>query len=453
MKSSKLIIYITIFFIHFNKNIKCEKVAIIGSNYVGLVTSHILSNFGHEVLSIDIDQEKIEQLQKQKLTIHEPKLNEIFDKENKVKFTTDITQAEGYPIIYLCVGTPTNTWGECDLSAIYGAINQILKLNTKPKVLCIKSTVQPGTLKNIKNYLSSQQNDDIELVYNPEFMREGSAVDDILTKNPIIIGGSSEEGKSIIERLYTPILESNNIKLIKTSYETAEIIKYAWNSFSAIRIAYINELALLSNEYLADIFTIIKGISLSEELLPTANIKPGPGYGGSCFPKDTKAFAKLAEKNKLKDSLVNQAIQSNKRHIKNIKKLIYSAFPSGVKSKTITILGLSFKANTDDVRYSPAIKFIKSLKKHGAIINAYDPKANKNMQHIFPDINYFECPYEACKNSNGIIATTEWEEIGSLNFDIIKSLCSEKILIDPRNIFDPKTIKDKGFKLLNLGRQ
>ncbi len=432
-----------------------ENVTVIGTSYVGLVTAAIFSKCGHHVSCLDVDREKIAQLKQQKLPIYEPNLaHTLFEPpfNERINFTSNIRTSYDSPIVYICVGTPTTVEGIFDNRFIYAAIDIVLSSYTNTKIICIKSTVQPGTNKKLKQYLAERKRDDINLVYNPEFMREGCAINDISTKNPLIIAGDSADSLKAIENLYKPLINDNAIQVIKTSFETAEIIKYGWNSFSALRIAYINELAFLCKECNADIFSVIKAIALSERLLPTEAINPGPGSGGSCLPKDTFSFTKTLEKKGLSNSLVHRAIISNKNHKKKIINNIFTLLNNKPDQKIVAILGLSFKAHTDDVRCSPAIDIIKALKNQGAIIHAYDPQAIKNMRKIFPDIDYFDSPYKAAENSDCIVVLTEWPELENLNLEIISNICAKKVLFDAKNLYDPHVAQECGFTFSNLGR-
>lgn len=431
-----------------------EKIAVIGSNYVGLATTSVLLHCGHEITCVDIDTQKIDQLKQGKMTIFESKIEEhIFNNSSfdKCSFTNDILEALHSPIIFICIGTPTMESGECDSKGIFELLNVIVQSSKEQKIICVKSSLSPGTMRKLKSVLDNAAVTH-HLVYHPEFMRQGSALVDMMEKNPIVLGGESAEVFDRIESLYDGLVK-NGIKVIKTNYETAELIKYAWNSFSAIRISYINELAVLCNEFSGDIATLIGAIALSEKLLPTEELNPGPGYGGSCLPKDTKAFATLIEEKGMASSMVHQAIISNERHIQNLIKSIYASLNHSVANKRIAILGLSFKANTDDIRYAPAVEIISALKNDGAFIQAYDPQAIKNMQKIFPDIAYFDSPYDAVKLADCIIVLTDWELIKSIDLKTVALLCHNKIIFDPRNLYDPCLARKLGFRLFNLGRQ
>ena len=432
-----------------------QQISIIGCGYVGLTMAAILSNCGHYVTCVDIDNNKIRELQNKQLSIYEPQLGDLLfnsSSSNLITFTADLRNALDVNIFYICVSTPSNSAGNCDCTFLNAAFKEVVKQcnDIDFKIICVKSTVPPGTIRKLKDFLIKERKNNIHLVYNPEFMREGSAIQDIHKKNPIILGGESIEALDIIEDLYSAYINEST-QIIKTTFETAEIIKYAWNSYSAIRITYVNELALLCRYFNADIDAVIKGFSLSEKLLPTNVIKPGPGYGGSCLPKDTLSFSKVLENNGFYSSMVHQVIISNINHQKKLVQDIFSLLPKPFENKVVSILGLSFKANTNDIRYSSAITVIKGLLGNGIEIKAYDPKAIPSMKKLFPSVSFFESPYEAVKNTDCIIVLTEWDEIKELDLNKIGLLCNHKILIDTRNIFKIENLRGNGFIYLNMG--
>ena len=254
-------------------------------------------------------------------------------------------------------------------------------------------------------------------------MREGSAIHDIYTNNPLVLAGESLDAIQKIENMYGNFL-NHKIKVIKTNFETAEIIKYAWNSFSAMRIAYVNELALLCRALNADISTVVQGLASSERLLPTDVLKPGPGYGGSCLPKDTLSFSKVMKDKGFSSSIIHQVIKSNKNHIERIIQDLFALLGTSKSQKIVTILGLSFKADTNDIRNAPSIDIIRALIEKGIIVKAYDPKAMDNMKELFPHVHYFDSPYEAIKDTDCIVVLTEWEEIKEIDFDKVAVLCN-----------------------------
>ncbi len=432
-----------------------EQIGVVGTGYVGLVTGAIFSHWGHEVICVDIDRKKVEQLQQGIIPIFEPGLTELLCSSSSgksIEYSDDIKKIAGCSIVYICLGTPLDAKGYCDCSAIDSAIEQIIALSPTPKWICIKSTVPPGTLRRLKQRLSDLKKGDIEIVFNPEFMRQGSALHDIFNKNPLVLGGELS-GVDKIEGLYQPLLNANPaIQVIKTTFETAELIKYGWNGFSALRITYFNELSRLCRDLSADISVLIKGVALSEELLPTKEIKPGCGYGGSCLPKDTKAFSRVLEEHAIYPSLIHQTIASNAAHIKELSSSVITALGNTPERKIVTIVGLAFKANTDDIRDSPAIAIIEELQKQKVIVRAYDLFAIQKMKALFPEVDYFNSVYESLKNSDCMVVLTDSTEIKTMELSRIAKLMKRKTLVDLRNVFDPREAIENGFKIINVGR-
>lgn len=428
------------------------QVTIIGCGYVGLTMAAILSHCGHTVKCVEIDTEKIAQLKNKKLYIYEPHMEDLlFSKNNSLRFYSELKQAMDSEIVYICVATPTDAQGNCDCSMLYRVFNQIVSSCNEmdSKIICVKSTVPPATMRELRELAAQAKKNNIHLVYNPEFMREGSAINDIYTNNPIVLAGDSLTALENVEKLYS--FAHSNIQVIKTTFEAAELIKYAWNAFSAIRVSFVNELACLCRAYGADVTTVIQGFALSEQLLPTHTIKPGPGYGGSCLPKDTVSLSKIMEKNGFSSSIVHQAIESNKNHKEKIIQNIFDLLGSSDEQKTVAVLGLAFKAGTNDIRYAPALDIIAALVEKGITVQAYDPKAMGAMQVLYPQIQYCDSVYAAVKNADCIILLTEWDELKNLDLAVVAQLCKKKVLVDTRNICNTNMLKQHGFTYLNMG--
>lgn len=431
-----------------------SQVTIVGCGYVGLTMAGILSHCGHTVKCVEIDAEKISRLRNKKLYIYEPHMEDLLFpsiNNSSLLFYSDFKQAMDSEIVYICVATPTDAQGNCDCSMLYRVFNEILSScnETDSKIICVKSTVPPGTMRTLRDSVIQAKKNNVHLVYNPEFMREGSAINDIYTNNPIVLAGDSWIELEKLEKLYS--FAHRNIPVIKTTFETAELIKYAWNAFSAIRIAFVNELACICRAYGADIATVTQGFALSEQLLPTHTIKPGPGYGGSCLPKDALSFSKIMEKNGFSSSMVHQAIQSNKNHKSKIIQNIFDLLRSSDEQKTVAVLGLAFKVGTNDIRYAPAIDIITALVEKGITVQAYDPKAMDAMRALFPHIQYCNSAYAAVKDSDCIVILTEWDEIKNLDFAVVAQLCKKKVLIDARNVCDTRMLQQQGFTYINMG--
>ena len=437
--------------ISFSIVIAQQKISVIGCGYVGLTMAAVFSDSNNSIICIDVDDNKIAALKNKHLPIYEHNLAErlFFNPESKnITFSKNLNKTKNSCIYYICVPTPTDAYGNCDTTYLYDAFTNIINMHQEnPTIICVKSTVTPGTLRSLQKILDEQQLHHISLIHNPEFMREGCALEDIYHKNPIVLGGQSPEAINYVQKFYRQIL-GDKAKFIITNFETAEIIKYAWNSFSAIRIAYINELADLCMKKNGSISKLIEAIALSEYLLPTATLKPGPGYGGSCFPKDTSNFKNLLEREGFLSSLVQQAIRSNELHKQRVIETILQHVP---EQGTVTLLGLSFKANTNDIRCAPSIDIIKALLEHNVKIKAYDPKAIPDMQKIFPSIQYCQCPYDAVTNTHCIVALTEWQQIKQLDLEKVAQLCKTKCLIDTRNLYDAQQLKIYGFTFCTMG--
>lgn len=428
-------------------------IAIIGCGYVGLTCCAVLAHQGNSITCIDTDSHKIELLTTATLPFYEPGLQErLFDVQTQsfVSYSTRMADAVAADIYYICVPTPINPDGSCNCSYLYQAYDTILKTipSHTVKIVCIKSTVPPGTMDNLAartpNHLL------VDLVYNPEFMREGSALNDMQTRNPIVIGGESCDAIAQIKTVLQNALPTIKDVII-TNWKTAELIKYSWNSFSALRITYVNELANICRTIGADITLVTRALGCSEKLLPTADLKPGPGYGGSCLPKDTRAFAQVLNNHGFLETLVHQTIRSNEQHKKQLLQAIETILSSRQDIKTVTLLGLAFKPNTDDIRNAIALDIIPLLTQYALSINAYDPKAMLHMYTQFPHVSYCATAYDAAKHSDLIIVLTEWDEFKALDLAHIAQICKTKHLIDTRNIFAPIDLKTFGFDYITMG--
>lgn len=437
-----------------------KRVAVIGTGYVGLIVGSSLADMGHKVTCVDIIPEKIEKLKKCEMPIYEPGLEELTRKNlQNMSFTTDAKSAiENSEIIIVAVGTPTKENYESDLralNAVSRVIGDTLKGIDGYRVVCIKSTVPVGTNKKVKELIYQCCGDykKFDLVSNPEFLRAGAALKDLYEKNPIVIGSDSQKALDIMAELYDPLIQTG-ISLIKANdFATSEMMKYAWNSLVALKVSYVNELSRFCNACNADLFKVVKGMSFNDLVLPFKNVRPGPGLGGSCLPKDTRAFVKMGEDIGVDLTMIKAAINSSKIQKRFVVKLLYRLLQEDVRGKTIGVLGLSFKANTDDIRKSPAIKVIAKLLQDGARVKAYDPRAIQNMKQIFPHIEYCENVEQVAKGSDGLIALTDWSDIKGANLKTIAKLVKNKIIVDGRNMYDPAELRKNGFVFANLGRK
>lgn len=433
-----------------------KKITFIGTGYVGLVSGAAISDFGHRVICADISKEKIRQLNNGLVPIYEPGLNELLKKNinaGRLSFTYDIKKAtRDSEIIFIAVGTPEGRDGKSDISAVKSVAKVIGENINEYKVICTKSTVPVGTGDLIKSIIAEHNFNNISFDYvsNPEFLREGSAVKDFLWPDRIVIGSENNKSLNIMKEVYDP-LYINDKPILSTSITTAEMIKYAANAFLALKISYINEVANLCERLGADVQDVAKAMG-QDGRISSKFLHPGPGYGGSCFPKDTKAFAKLSKENGEVMHTIEASIQSNEnqkiRMVKKMKTLVGGSF----KDKRISILGLAFKPNTDDVRESASITMIKEIKNDGGIINAYDPVANESMRKLFEEINYFNSWEEACKDVDAVAILTEWNEFRSMSIERLSQLMSKPTLFDTRNIIDVKKLNEHKFTFDNVGR-
>lgn len=432
-----------------------KKIAMVGVGYVGLVSGASLSDFGNEVICVDIDEEKISGLKKNILPIYEPGLFEIVKnnvEKGRLVFTTDLPEAiKNSEVIFIAVPTPSSSDGAVDLSYVFDVVDSIAKNINGFKVIVTKSTVEAGTGDKIKERMLSNgvEEDLFEVVSNPEFLREGSAVSDFMHPDRVVIGASSQRALEIMKDIYRPLYLIET-PIVATDIRTAEMIKYASNAFLATKISYINEIANICELVGADVQVVAKAMGLDGRISPKF-LHAGPGFGGSCFPKDTLALTKIAEKAGTRAIIVESVIEVNKRQkMKVVKKLL--KFIPNLKGKEIGILGLAFKPNTDDVRESPAIDVIREIISRGGFIKAYDPEAIEEMRKHFPEITYVASSIDALKGADAMIILTEWNEFRNMNLNQIKSIMKEPIIIDARNIYEPKQVINAGFKYDCIGR-
>ena len=433
-----------------------KKITIIGTGYVGLVTGAGISEFGHDVTCVDIDKNKIQKLNLGEIPIYEPELETII-KDNKSKgrlnFSTDINKAiKNSQIIFIAVGTPMSKNGDSDLSAIENVAKIIGTNLNSYKVICTKSTVPVGTGKKIEEIIKSiNKSIEFDYVSNPEFLREGSAVKDFFVPDRVVIGSSSQKAFEIMQDVYRP-LYLNETPIVNTNVETAEMIKYASNAFLALKISYINEIANLCELVGADVHVVSKTMG-QDGRISSKFLHPGPGFGGSCFPKDTMALANTGKKNKIKMNTVEAAIKTNNEQKLRMVDKLKSLLDNKIKDKTITVLGLAFKPQTDDIRDAASTIIIPKLINEGAIINTYDPVAMDNFKSLKYKINYFDNWQDAVKGADALILLTEWNEFRGIDLLELKSLLKEPIVLDTKNILSIKKLNSIGFSYDNVGRK
>ncbi|MDX9893031.1 MAG: UDP-glucose/GDP-mannose dehydrogenase family protein [Patescibacteria group bacterium] len=433
------------------------KIAIIGTGYVGLTTGTCLADLGHQTICVDNDPEKLAKLKQGKSPIFEPGLDELItsnQQAQRLTFTDDLPLAvRESEIIFICVNTPPKADGHADLKYVEGVAREIAKtMNGDYKVIVDKSTVPVKTAEKVKEtinrYCTSEAKFDV--VSNPEFLREGTAIKDTLEPDRIVIGVDSEEAKAKMLELYKPLIDRTKAPVKITSVRSAELIKHGANTFLATKISFANLIAHTCEEAGADVTEVLAAIGLDERI-GKQFLNPGIGFGGSCFPKDIAAYKKTLEILGIDSSFVSAVENINQnaidRFVKKIERELWV-----LDGKTITVLGLAFKPNTDDIRNAPALKIINVLKKEGAKIKAYDPQAMDNTKKIVSDIEYCSNINEALEGSEALIICTEWDEFKAIDLVKAKELMLTPIIFDGRNIFDPQTARTGGFKYFGIGR-
>ncbi|MEW5795021.1 MAG: UDP-glucose/GDP-mannose dehydrogenase family protein [Candidatus Zixiibacteriota bacterium] len=430
-------------------------ICMVGTGYVGLVAGTCLADFGMNVTCVDIDRDKIDRLNRGEVPIYEIGLSDLIGRNVKLerlRFSSDLAEAvDRSLVIFLAVGTPEGDHGRPDMRAIFEAARQIGTCMTEYKVIAIKSTVPVGTARKIRQIVREAQSSpvDFDVVSNPEFLREGAAINDFLRPDRIILGSDSERALAIMRDLYRPLYLLKK-PIVSTSNETAELIKYAANTMLALRISYMNEIANLCDRVGADVYDVSVALGMDKRIGPKF-LHPGPGFGGSCFPKDVKALAHLAQENDYDFKIVDAVIAVNARQRDVILDKARSAL-GGFNGRTVTVWGLSFKPDTDDIRESPALHIAGVLLSEGARVNAYDPAAMAEAKRALPDIRYADNPYSACEGSDLVMIVTEWNEFRDLDLGRVKELVRTPNLFDTRNIYDPVHVRALGFNYLCTGR-
>ena len=431
------------------------KLCVIGTGYVGLVSGVCFSDLGNTVYCVDKNKEKIKSLNKGIIPIYEPGLEEILKKNHKQKrlfFTTDLKKAvENADIIFICVGTPTKkNSNSANLQHVFNVTRELKKIITKYKIIVNKSTVPVTTGDKIENILKNLKNKKmIDVVSNPEFLREGEAIRDFIYPDRVVIGTDSKKANKILKSLYMPIIKKNS-RYLQTSRRTAELIKYASNSFLATKISFINEIANLSEKTGTDIKDISLGMGLDQRI-GDRFLRAGPGYGGSCFPKDTKALIDIGNKFKTDMSIVKTVVSSNNNRKTFLIKKIKSILNNKLKNKKITFLGVTFKPNTDDMREAPSISMINYLRKKNCKITYYDPSGHKKEFSNLKNVKYSSSVNSACLKADLVVIHTEWNEFKLLNFKNLIKKTKFKIF-DMRNLYSPKKMKKLNIKYFGIGR-
>ena len=434
------------------------QIAVIGTGYVGLVTGVCLSEYGFRVTCVDKDGDKIAKLQQHIMPIFEAGLEKLVEnnrKAGRLSFSTDLPQAvETADIIMIAVGTPqSEVDGTADLTAFNAAVKEVGKSLKQYSVVITKSTVPVGTNRTVAKIISEvNPGADFDVASNPEFLRQGVAVDDFMSPDQIIAGVDSKRAKDVISKLYEPIC-LNGAKLFFTTFESAETIKYVTNSILATRIAIINEIADFCEKTGANIRDVAKGVGMDHRI-GQKFLQPGPGYGGSCFPKDTMALQQMAREHGSPVSIIEATIKSNEGRKKRMVDKITAAFGGSVAGKTIAVLGLTFKPGTDDLRESPSLVIVPALLEAGATIRTYDPQGMKDAAKMLTgNISWCKDSYDAMNGADGVVILTEWNEFRSLDLKKVKSLLSAPLVIDLRNVYKRQDMMKHGFHYVSIGRQ
>ncbi len=429
-------------------------IAVIGTGYVGLVTGTCFAEFGTSVTCVDVDADKIERLKRGEMPIYEPGLDQLVAKNTqagRLNFTTDIKAAvEQSLVIFLAVGTPPREDGSADLSYIEGAARDVARHMNGYKVFVTKSTVPVGTGERLRRLIREHQTKfDFGIVSNPEFLREGAAIDDFMRPNRVVIGSRDEAAIAIMRDLYRPLYLIETPVVI-TSLEAAELTKYAANAFLATKISFINEIANLCDQIGCDVHDVARGIGMDNRI-GRYFLHPGPGYGGSCFPKDTTALLSVAKEYGGEARIVEAVVEVNRlqreRMVEKIEKLV-----GDVKGKTVAVLGLSFKPETDDMREAPSVDIVKALLAKGARVKAYDPVATEQARKFLPEIEYAEDEFGAVEGADALVFMTEWNQFRALDMQRVKELMRAPKVADLRNIYEPERMRKLGFDYVGVGR-
>ena len=430
-------------------------ICIIGTGYVGLVTGACLAEFGMNLICVDNDRQKIDLLQQGKVSIHEPGLEDIVIKnmkEGRLRFSPNIEEGVASSlVIFIAVGTPSNDDGSADLRAVEEVAKEIARYMDGYKVVVVKSTVPVGTCRRLKQLIQDHQvrPSPFDIVSNPEFQREGSAIEDFMRPDRVTIGAESEQAIAIMKDIYSALYLIETPFVI-TSLETAEMIKYAANAFLATKVTFINEIANLCERVGSDVYHVARAMGLDGRI-GKKFLHPGPGYGGSCFPKDTRALSRIAHESgyafKILDSVIEVNEEQKERMVNKIREKV-----GDLRGKTIGVLGLSFKPSTNDIRESSSIVIIQRLLTMGAKVKAFDPAAMEETKAVLPELEYGEDAYDVARGADALVLATEWNQFRRLDLQRIKGLLKSPTFIDLRNVYDPDQMKRLGFDYCGVGR-
>lgn len=432
------------------------KLAMIGTGYVGLVSGVCFADFGHEVICVDKNQAKIDQLKAGEVPIFEPGLDELLARNivaKRVSFTTNLSQAlEGVDAVFIAVGTPTRRGdGHADLSYVYAAAKEIANSLQNYAVVVTKSTVPVGTNREVGRILAQTRPDlALDIASNPEFLREGAAIEDFMRPDRVVIGAENDRATAVMAEIYRP-LSLREAPIVFTDLESAEMIKYAANAFLATKITFINEIANLCEKVGANVQSVSQGMGMDNRI-GKKFLHAGPGYGGSCFPKDTNALARIGQEHAAPQRIVEKVIEINDSRKRQMVDKILEACDFSVLSKKIAVLGVTFKPNTDDMRDSPALTIVPALIGQGAQITVVDPQGRREGEELLPNVSWQEDPYEAAQDADAIVLLTEWNEFRGLNLEHLAMKMNTPILIDLRNVYQPDKAQAAGFIYSSVGR-
>jgi UDPglucose 6-dehydrogenase len=432
-------------------------IAVVGTGYVGLVTGACFSEFGTHVTCVDKDSSKIEMLKRGEIPIYEPGLDGVVErnvKAGRLEFTTDLPAAvRDALVVFIAVGTPQGEDGRADLSFVKDVAIAVARNLNSYKVVVTKSTVPAGTGRMIRELIEEHRAEShpFSVASNPEFLREGSAIEDFLRPNRVVIGTEDEMSAAILKDLYRPLYLIET-PIVITSVVSAEMIKYASNAFLATKISFINEIADLCERVGADVHAVAKGMGLDKRI-GSKFLHPGPGFGGSCFPKDTRAILEVARENRMNLEIVSAVIAVNESRISKSVAKIRDALGGSLSGRTVGLLGLAFKPNTDDLRESPAVRILEKLLEEGARVRAYDPVAMDAARlGGLGGVTYCKDEYDAAAGSDALVVATEWNQFRGLDVERIRGLLREPVVVDLRNVFEPSAMRAKGFRYTCVGR-
>ncbi len=431
------------------------KIAVVGTGYVGLVTGTCFSETGNQVVCVDVNEEKINRLQNGIVPIYEPGLEVLFHRnveEGRLKFTTNLAKGiEGAETIFLALPTPPGEDGSADLKYILQVAEDLGGILTSYAVIVDKSTVPVGTAEKVREMIAKNATVEFDVVSNPEFLREGVAVEDFMKPDRVVVGTTSERARKVMERLYAPLVRQGN-PIIFMDERSAEMTKYAANAFLAMKITFMNEIANLCEKTGANVDHIRRGIG-TDSRIGKRFLFAGIGYGGSCFPKDVQALAKTSSDYEYDFRLLNAVMDVNKDQKRKLLAPLFEYFGGDLKEKTIAVWGLAFKPYTDDIREAPALENIRELLEAGAKVTAYDPEGMPNTKSLLPDVTYCHTAYAALDDADALMIFTEWPQFRTPEFEKVSALLKNKVIFDGRNLYEPEHMKELGFTYFSIGRE